>query len=273
MAYAMFRCCVTANHLPEYDDSADALLAHFGIEAADVPGFGCCGYPLKNLDIMSSLAASARNLSLAERAGRTILTTCACCYGTLRHSARLLEDRALLAKVNEILAAEGLCYRGGADVRHLFHVLDEELGIERIEREAGGAHAFRDVAVQYGCKLLRPSLSVGELSPRSRSFFEELVSAAGSSPAPWGMEKECCGSAISTTDIELSDTIGQTKMAAAKRCGADGIVAACPFCMLQLREASRTADGVPVLSVSQLLCLALGIETKVDSLMQNAGAV
>jgi len=264
MAYAMFRCCVTAKHLPEFDLSTDDLLSRLGIATMDVPEFGCCGYPLKNVDLVASLAASARNLALAERAGRPILTSCACCFGTLQHAARLLEDQALLTTVNASLASEGLCYGGTAVIKHLFHVLKEDVGLDRIAGAAGASHAFQKVAIQYGCKLLRPNLAARLASPEGEApFFERLVATVGSTVVPWGLEKDCCGSGISTTDLTLANTISQAKMFAAQNAGAEGVAVACPFCMLQLRKVIPETDGVTVLSVAQLLCLALGMEGRV----------
>ncbi len=260
MAYAMFRCCVTANHLPEIDVSTDVLLSRLGIETVEDIGFGCCGYPLKNVDMTASLAASARNLALAEREGKPILTTCACCYGTLQHAARLLKDDTLRAKANESLAPEGLSYGGRAVVRHLLHVLKDDVELDRIASEARAAHAYRNVVVQYGCKLLRPNLPSELVSPGSEPFFERLVAAAGSTVIPWGLEKDCCGSGIRTTDRALADSINQVKMLAAQRVTADAVVTVCPFCMLQLRRAAPDEHGIAVLSVSQLLYLALGLE-------------
>lgn len=261
MAYAMFHCCVTARHLPDYDPAADALLSRLGVGTVEIREFGCCGYPLKNVDFLASLTASARNLALAEREGRPILTTCVCCYGTLRQAAlQLRDDRDLLARVNQNLATEGLSYHGGADVRHLLHVLKNEVGLDRISRQAAANPAYPNVVLQYGCKLQRPRLSAESGGARLETFFEELVAAAGAKTYPWGLEKECCGSGITTTDPELARTVGRNKMDAAKSSGADGLVAACPFCLLQLRRAGADGDGVPVLSIAQWLGAALGLE-------------
>lgn len=263
MAYAMFRCCVTANHLPEFDLSTDVLLSRLGVEAVEILEFGCCGYPLKNVDIMSSLVASARNLALAERAGKSILTACACCYGTLLHSDRLLKDKGLLARVNESLASEGLSYSGTTMVRHLFHVLKENVGVDRITRETNATHSFQNIIIHYGCKMLRPNLSEEFGLPNSGSFFDQVVTAAGATVVPCGLEEDCCGSSISTTDQELANRISHIKMSTAQKCEADGVVVACPFCMLQLSKATTDEDGVDVLSISQLLCLALGIDGQI----------
>ena len=257
MAYAIFRCCVTANHLPEFDESAEALLKKLGVKFVEIPEFGCCGYPLRNVDLTASLAASARNLALAEREGREILTSCVCCYGTLNQSKRLLEDQAVLAKVNESLGKEGLSYKGTAVVRHLFHVLKEDVEAGRLAKEYGAGQGPQNVAVQYGCKLLRPNMAAEFGPPNQEPFFESLVEAAGLSVVPWGLEKDCCGSSISTTDQALSEALSRQKMTAAQKAGADTVVAACPFCVIQLRKAGSGGESPEVLSVSQLLCQSL----------------
>ena len=262
MAYAMFRCCVTAKHLPEFDLTTDTLLSRLGIETVEIPEFGCCGYPLKNVAIEAALAAAARNLALAERAGQSILTACACCFGTLKHAARQLDDRALRTKINESLAPEGLRYKGTAVVRHLLHVLREEVGTARIDRLAVAGPGFRRIAIQYGCKLLRPNLSAGLSSANTVSFLEELITAAGATVVPWGLEKDCCGSGIRTTDQALARAISESRMSSAQKAGADGVAAACPFCILQLRRSAPDSGGVDVLAIAQLLCQALGFENK-----------
>jgi len=261
MTYAMFRCCVTANHVPEFDGATDALLSRLGVDVGEIRAFGCCGYPLKNLDLTASLVASARNLALAERAGRTILTACACCYGTLTLAARQLQDPVRRAEINRDLVAEGLTYQGTATVKHLFHVLRDEVGIERIARETKTSPAYQQVVLQYGCKLLRPNRGADSASIEATPFFEQMVSAAGSGVIPWGLEKDCCGSGICSTDQELSRNIRQAKMDAARAKAADGLVAACPYCLLQLRRARADDNDVAVISVAELLCLALGIES------------
>ncbi len=259
MAYAIFRCCVTATHLPDFDASTDALLQALHIETVEISAFGCCGYPLKNIDMLASLAAAARNLALAEQEGVAILTACACCFGTLSHAVQLLKEEKLLAEVNERLAPEGLTYGGGVEVKHLFHILKDDVGLERLAKEATTAHHFRSVALQYGCKLQRPSSSVGSLAHEVEPLFTQLTAVAGATPVPWGLDKDCCGSGIQTTDLPIAAAIGQNKQDAAKAHDANGIVAACPFCQLSLQSAAKD-DGVPVLSVAQLLCKALGVE-------------
>jgi heterodisulfide reductase subunit B len=262
MAYAIFHCCVTAHHLPEEETLTMALLARLNVKTETIPAFGCCGYPLQNVDVIAALTAAARNMALAERAGKSILTTCACCYDMLRHSARRLKDPALKEKVNVNLAAEGLVYNGTARVQHLLTVLIEAVGVDRITGEVGSSVEPRKVVIHSGCKLAR-SVNTTEPDTRSPSTYLALLTiATGATVIDWGLDNDCCGSGIRNTDQELAQAIGQAKMVAAQQIGADSVVVACPFCRLQLRRALADTDGIEVMTVVRWLCLALGIRTE-----------
>jgi heterodisulfide reductase subunit B len=270
MAYAMFRCCVTAEHLPDEERLTAALLERLKVDTAEIPLFGCCGYPLQNIDVTAALIAAARNLALAERVGKDILTTCACCDNMLRHSSRRLTDPALREKVNEHLALEGLEYTGATRVQHLLSVLMETVGIERIATAAVACVQSRNVVIHSGCKLSRPvPLDSPDTKPGS-AFLAPLIEATGAVVLPWGVENGCCGSGILNTDQGLARAIGREKVLAADNAGADSIVTACPFCRLQLRQALPEPSGIEVLSIVGLLSQSLGI---VGETSQPSGGV
>ncbi|MFC1892310.1 heterodisulfide reductase-related iron-sulfur binding cluster, partial [Thermodesulfobacteriota bacterium] len=86
MDFAVQRCCITPVFAKAYDMSTDSIMQEFNINFADIKEFGCCGYPLKNINYKSSILASARNLAHAEKDNRNIITVCNCCYGHLKSS-------------------------------------------------------------------------------------------------------------------------------------------------------------------------------------------
>ncbi len=277
MKYAIQRCCVTPDSLKQYESSTDAVLRELGVACEDVEGFGCCGYPLKNINHRAHVLASARNLALAERAGRDVLTLCDCCYGSLKHAAHSIgESSALREHVGKKLAGEGLRYSGRVSVKHLFEVLADDVGIEKIRaRIVKPLHGVR-IAVHYGCHLLRPSKIVGFDDPRSPSTFDRLVEVTGAESVPWSRKLECCGSSMSGVDDDLSADIVGGKVASARAAGADCLCVSCPFCHLQFdrvqgRYLSKRdgAEGVPALLFTQLLGFALGINESRLGLRQN----
>ena len=111
------------------------VLRELGIEFVDIKEFKCCGYPLRNLNFEAYLLSAARNLALAERAGLDILTTCNCCYGSLKYAEHVLK-KFVTAKeqVNASLAADGLKFSGTVSTKHLLGVLHDDLGVETIRK-------------------------------------------------------------------------------------------------------------------------------------------
>ena len=53
------------------------------IHLADIPEFGCCGYPIKSVNHYAYLLMAARNLALAEEKGLPLCTLCSACCGAL----------------------------------------------------------------------------------------------------------------------------------------------------------------------------------------------
>ncbi len=255
--YALFRCCVTNLHLDGFERATDAVLQGLALNMVPVPQFSCCGYPLRNVDPTAWLLAAGRNLALAEAHDTDLVTVCNCCYGTLKHCAWLLrQDAALQAEVNAALGREGLHYAGRVAVRHLFEVLAGEVGVQAlrgaVRKEAQGL----DLAVHYGCRMLRPSLVLGLDNPFHPSLLDTLVEVLGARSLTWGRKTDCCGAPVLTTDLSVSNARAASKMAAAKVAGADAVCIACPFCLARLE---RVEGGLPVVSYQELLARGLGL--------------
>ena len=109
MKIALFRCCMTSMGLSQYETSSNEVLRELGIEFVDIDDFNCCGYPLRNLNFEAYLLSAARNLALAEQAGLDILTTCNCCYGSLKYAEHVLKKFVTTKEqINASLAADGI---------------------------------------------------------------------------------------------------------------------------------------------------------------------
>jgi heterodisulfide reductase subunit B2 len=257
-SYTLFRCCITSEHLPEYEQATDAVLAGLELDMIEVREFGCCGYPLRNVDQKAWLLASGRNLALAEACGATMVTVCNCCYGTLKHCAwTLARNPALLAEINASLRKEGLCYRGTAQVRHFYELLDQDVGLDALRLRVRQPAYDLNLAVHYGCRILRPSGVCGLDNPFRPTLVDRLVQALGARSVDWKRKTDCCGAPVMATDRELSEAIAASKVSDARDAGAEAICAACPFCVLRLDRSGEA--GLPVISYPQLLARSMGI--------------
>jgi len=85
-----------------------------------------------NHDLMLTLAA--RNLCLAEKQNLGILTLCNGCFSILNETNKVLaEDKGLREKINDHLKEVGMEFKGTIKVKHLVHVLAEDVGFEKIK--------------------------------------------------------------------------------------------------------------------------------------------
>jgi heterodisulfide reductase subunit B len=264
MRYAMFRCCVTNMSLREYEEAADAVLAGLGVPFRDVREFGCCGYPMKNVDFASSVFSSARNFALAAQRGLSLLTVCNCCYGTLKHARHMLnQDEELARQVAAELEKEGLAPANDVAINHLMEVLHGELGPEAVARRVTNSMQGLRVALHYGCHLLRPSNVVQFDNPWEPSICDDMVAVTGAESIKWETRLDCCGAPLGGVFDDVATTLAEKKLAAARQAGAHCLCVICPYCHLQLRRArqslaARGEDPVPVIFYTRLLASAMG---------------
>lgn len=261
MKYALFLGCKIPSRLPAYELSTRAVLAHLGVTLVDLE-FDCCGYPARSVSRYAFVAAAARNLALAERAGLDLLTPCKCCFGTLRHAIRFLdEDAELRARVGEALAAEGLAWSGKTGVQHLLPALAREIGVDALAAAVRAPRTGLRVAAQYGCHALRPSNVTRFDNPMAPTIFETLIRVAGATPVDWPRRLDCCGDPVHGANTPLAERITRAKIDDALESGAEVLCSACPHCHLRF-DAVRAATPEPVIRTllyPQLLGLALGL--------------
>jgi len=277
MRFAFFLGCNIPVRLKQYETASRAVLGKLGVELVDIPEFGCCGYPLRNIDLNAFVLSSARNLALAERQNLNMITLCKCGYGTLRMADHLMrQDDSLREKINAILAREGLKYEGDIEVRHLLTVLYNDVGIEAIKGKITRPCENLKIAVHYGCHALRPSNIVQFDDPVAPSLFDRLVEVTGAESVDWPTRLECCGNPLIGTNDELSLNFTEKKLTDAKRAGADYLATACTFCQVQFDTAKKMKGSsggannrVPSILYPQLLGLCMDVDREVLGLASN----
>ncbi len=268
MNFALFRCCPTSIFLKQYESSTDAVLRKLGVQFKDIKEFNCCGYPLKNIDARAYALAGARNLALAEKNGVNILTFCNCCFNSLKHVQHTLkENAALQQEINTILAKEGLTYQKPVEVKHLFEVLFNDIGLDKIRDKVVKSFSNLKIATHYGCHILRPKDIVQFDNPIAPSIFDKLVELTGARSIDWQTKLDCCGSPLLGVDDELSLDLTQKKIKDAKQSGADYLCSACVYCQLQFDRVQKmlvsrrnATEQLPSILYTQLLGLSLGID-------------
>ena len=264
MKLAYYPGCVSLSTGKEMDISTRAVCAALEIELEELSDWNCCGAThVSNEQVATGL--SARNMAQTEL---PIMTPCSICYSNLRFAVRRLEDAGVRERVNAVLEKK----YSGAAVRHALDVILESLE-KKDERIVLPLREMK-VAAYYGCLLTRPA---GQYSPQFPTILEELTGRLEAEPVELRHKTACCGGPIFMPREDAADDIAFAILAEAKEAGAEVIVTVCPLCHLMLDAKQRALEqkkgqkiGIPVLYVTQLVGIALGLGSEELGLEMNS---
>lgn len=284
LKYLIFLGCVIPYRLSSYEISARKVLDKLGVELVDMPEFNCCGFPLDPVNHNLMLAMAARNLCLAEQQNLDIMTLCNGCFGILNHVNReLKEDKKIRENVNGYLKKIGMEFKGTITVKHLIHVLAEDVGFEKIKDTVQKPLNPLHVAQHAGCHILRPAKYVGYEDPENPTILKNLIKATGAKCLDYMDETECCGNPIIGVNAEIPLQMAREKLDHIRAVGAQALITVCPFCHLmydlnqpRIERAFNEKFGIPVLHYPQLLGLAMGMnpdELALDQLRVKASEI
>jgi heterodisulfide reductase subunit B len=276
MQLALFHCCHPRVFLKQ-GESITLLFKRMGIACVEINDFNCCGYPVKNINFMAYVTASARNLALAQRRRLNIVTYCSCCFGSMKQVRHIMRtDADVSKKVNATLKKEGLAYTGDAEVKHYLEVCHNDVGLDVIAQMVTKPFKNMKVAAQHGCHLLRPRHSTQFDNPSKPLIYDQLIGVTGAESVDWPNKLTCCSAPMEGINDRISMDILQNKIEKAGQAGADCVCTACANCQLQFDKVQKMlvtdrglSHPVPSLSYIQLLGLSFGIEPQALYLDQH----
>jgi heterodisulfide reductase subunit B2 len=266
MKYLYYPGCSLEGTAREYNMSTRALLKAMGVEFVEIEDWTCCGASAAEpISSLLSLSLAARNIAIAEKEEgiSDILVPCSACYINLKRVTETVrKDPDTYARINTVLAEEGLHLGRRMRVRHLLDVLATDLGAGIIRKQRTQNLSNLSIAPYYGCQCLRPYVEFD--NPEAPTSMKPLIEATGASVFPWDMGGRCCGASHMSTKMEVAlELTGSILMAAH---GADAIVTVCPMCQMNLEAYQKKISGrsgklidTTVLYLPQLLGMALGV--------------
>jgi len=265
--FAFFPGCVLTQAAIESKMSIEAIAPVLGITLKEIKGWSCCGASqAQGVNPVDTLIANARNLALAEQMKLPVLTTCSTCLLMLRRAKAEL-DGGKKEKINTYLAKGNMNYKGTSEVTSLLWLLAQN--VEELKAKVKKPLSNLKVAVFYGCHSVRPNKDLGFESSTNPTSFETVVKALGAQVVPFEKRLNCCGfhAIYPAEKSAMKMTSGIVNSAAQSQ--AHCVVTPCPLCQMQLdiyqEDAQATTKSkvrVPVLHLSQLVGLALGIDAK-----------
>jgi len=277
LEYLFYLGCLIPYRLASYEISARRVLRRLDVKLVEMPDFNCCGFTVAPVNYELALCLAARNLCLAEQRKLDILTLCNGCFGTLNEANKILkEDKALRDKINGYLQSIGMEFKGEASIKHIVHLLTEDIGLEKLKEHIVSPLNGLRVAQHTGCHLVRPAKKVdrGD-NPDEPHMLKDLIRLTGAECVDYLDEAECCGNTIIGVNEDVPFELAREKLERVKSAGAQALITVCPSCHMmydfnQPRIERRFDEkiGIPVLHYTQLLGLAMGFQPEELALNQ-----
>jgi len=279
--YGFFIGCTIPLKLPHLEKAFRDVAGILDVKLIEMEGVSCCPEPvsLQSLNIDTWVALGARNLAIAEKMGVNIIAICSGCYETLKTVSVLLEeDEEYLGKINGILQKIGYNYTGKTKVYHFVELFSQPEWLEKIKKLLIKPLDDLNLAVHYGCHLIRPSKIMQFDHPEKPEKIDIILEALGAKTVEFANKLECCGFCARLQE-EIGEKLVEDKMT--ELCEMDetidALITVCPSCTTQLdrkekivaRRTGKVLD-IPVLYLAEVMAIALGIELEDLSLKKRS---
>jgi succinate dehydrogenase / fumarate reductase cytochrome b subunit len=273
MKVAYWPGCVSRGFTPELHGSMAKVAPLLDIELIELDRAACCGAGViaeHNQELADAL--NARTFALAQKTdGAMMMNICSTCQGAQSEcQERLDANTDYRNHINTHLADEGLTYEKGLTNKNFLWMLVEEIGLDALKAKVKRPLTDLKVGPFYGCYIVRPvnRLGIDEEHPRDR-YLHMVIDALGGTVINYAGVYKCCGFPIITMNKEASLAQAGRHLGDAIDARADCLVVPCPLCHLNLDLQQPVAAkvvgrelGLPVLHLSQLVGLALGLSPK-----------
>lgn len=270
--FAFYLGCIMPNRYPQIEKATRFVLEKLGYKLLDMEKAACCPAPgvLRSFDKVDWMVAAARNICIAEKMDRDILTVCNGCFGTLQEvNKHLKENEEAREQVNERLKKLGdYEYKGSIEVKHIGEFLGADIGPTEIQKYLVRKVKGR-VAVHYGCHFLKPTRTRQVDSAEEPVILDDFAEALGLESVDFRQKLTCCGAGggIKAAYAETSMKILGEKMKNMTAVQPDFIFDVCPFCHLQfetgqdwLNKNKGTNYNLPVIHISQITAYCMGMD-------------
>ncbi len=276
----------------DFNVSLKELLDVLKIEHIEIDDWNCCGTtPAYNANEELAALLSARNLMIAKNMGlEDILSPCVSCYNKLYKAAYYINSTSKLKnkreeKIKESLleALKDMGFDTGQELNFKVYSIIEFLYLKKAEisrkfRELNQANnENKEYSVlkelipvcYYGCALLRPKDALRFDDIERPTSMEEILKEVGIECVDFSFKTECCGAILSLSNKDSVLKLSGEILENALENNADSLIVFCPLCQqnLDLRQKqinrfNKTGYNLPVLYITQVLGVALGLTFK-----------
>jgi heterodisulfide reductase subunit B len=258
--FSYYPGCSLHSTAVEYNASVLAVLSALDVVLHELDDWNCCGASsAHSLNRRLSLALPARNLAIAQQAGRDLVMPCAACFNrhkTVEHEMRVHKERRVF--ISETL---GFKFDGSVSVRPVLDVIGNLVGVDRLRARVTRPLYGLKVVGYYGCLLVRPPEVTEFEDPENPTSMNQILDALGADVRPWSYATECCGGGLSLTKSNVAARLVDRLIERVKEAGAEAMVTSCPLCQVNLEmRQSDELPKMPIFYFTELIGLAFGIK-------------
>jgi heterodisulfide reductase subunit B len=260
--YAYYPGCSLEGTAKEYDESFRAVCAALELPVVELQDWSCCGASAAHsTNEFLAVALPARNLKLAQEAGRDIVTPCAACWNRLRAAVEKLQSATSLAR--NVVAEVGVDVEQLPEVVSAHELMLQEVSSEELSSQRQAALENLPVVPYYGCLYVRPIEVTAHPNPEDPQELDTILEWLGADVRAWSYKTDCCGGALTMSRADVVTGIVDGLLQEAAAAGARAVVSACPMCTqnLEMRRSSA-APSIPILYFTELIGIALGLKAK-----------
>jgi len=267
MEYTYYPGCSVGSSAPQYEESTQAVTKALGIKLHELEDWNCCGATAyMSIKELTSFAISARNLAMAAKHKRDVVTPCSGCYVVLQKANKYINEfPEVKDKVNTALAEGKLEYNGDVAVKHVLETFVTDMGLDKLKAAVKKPLKDLKVACYSGCQLTRPAEQFD--NAENPTTLEAFIDALGATPTHFPLKAACCGGSVMGTERDAGIKLVANILECAQMYGAECLVVPCPLCQMNLdayeaeaRKKYNKSFDLPILYFTQLLGLSLGIE-------------
>ncbi len=250
-----FPGCSLKSTAQENNISLVHLMRHLGFKLVELDDWNCCGSSSAhsvNAKLAQDLAT--RNLSLVPP-GRPLLVACPSCLLRLRTAhLHLKNDKIARASYEKLWKKP---FDPDLKIIHFFEFLDGKAPPSFPAEKSQNLKGLK-FAPYYGCMLSNPPDMNNE--KKHHGLMENILTSHGAIPLNWSHTYRCCGTYLSVVRPDVTEPIVNEILRDAVEIGADCIVTACAMCQMNLDMRSTSKHKIPILHLSEVLALGLGLK-------------
>jgi heterodisulfide reductase subunit B len=243
----------------DYAASIAAIASLLDVDLVELFDWNCCGASsAHSLNHQLALHLPARNLALAEKAGRDVVAPCALCFNRLK-----VAEKALQGPEGEKL---GLAYRGENKVWDLLDFFTQNAFLETLAAKVVLPLMNLKAVCYYGCLVARPPAVTDRADSENPQNMERLLEVLGVTALDWPFKTDCCGAGLAVARPDIIDTLVQRLYTRGPGGGAECFVVSRQMCQANLdlareRIAANSARIITCRSFyfTELMGLAVGI--------------